>query len=63
MSFDSIFSQKKKNMLLSAQKGPFIYIKNILKLKTILQSTDNYEKVKRRMIYNNKKNSRNLYYR
>jgi hypothetical protein len=32
----------------------YIY-KKILKLKTILQSTVNYEKVKRRMIYNKKK--------
>jgi len=42
-------------MLLSAQKGPIIYIYKILKLKTILQSTVNYEKVKRRMIYKKKK--------
>jgi len=42
-------------MLLSAQKGPIIYIYKILNLKTILQSTVNYEKVKRRMIYNKRK--------
>jgi len=42
-------------MLLSAQKCPIVYIKkSILKLKTILQPTVNYEEVKRREIYNKK---------
>jgi hypothetical protein len=48
-------------MLLSAQKGPIIYIYKILKLRTILQSTVNYEKVKRRMIYKKKKKSHAVY--
>jgi hypothetical protein len=53
MSFDLIFSKKKKHGIKCSKRSNYIYIK-ILKLKTILQSTVNYEKVKRRMIYNKK---------